>query len=60
MKYGCGDLVNVKALPGDRFPNFTGYVTGFCGNNVIVTDQDGDEFECEVGQISHSSDEIMS
>ena len=60
LAFSVGDNVNVCRWPCDQFNNdFTGHVKGFHGEYVTVEDQDGDCWDCEAGQLSFSSDDVM-
>lgn len=57
--FHVGQSVNVTALPNDLFHNFTGTVKEVNAVYIIVTDQDGDCYDCEPNQLSANTDEIM-
>ena len=55
-----GDNVNVKALKGDSFKDFTGHIISIDELDIVrVEDEDGDIWECTSGQLKHSSDDIL-
>ena len=59
--YPRGCSVNITRRIGDVFAHdFTGTVIGYYSGYVIVSDQDGDCWDCEPDQIKFNSDEYCN